>query len=191
MRSSARLLGCVLLAVFLTACQAGKEQEEPKVDMQHAGQRAEKILDDTMQAIQPPVKWVRGVAMESACSTGLNEPTGTTTVMRGRKILTVISGNRRGELLAMIQRHWERQGFRNFDVDHDEKMPQIRATAADGLTVILDVGNIGNVYIDAGYGCVRDSEMTYPKGTPGHPGGPEEPERIPHEHSPYWSATGS
>ncbi|NEC69070.1 hypothetical protein [Streptomyces sp. SID9727] len=161
------------------------------MDMQQAGQRAEEILDATMAAIQPPVKWVRGATMESTCSTGLNEPTGTTTVMRGRNILTVISKHRRGELLAMIQQYWERQGFRDFDVHHDEKMPQIRATAADGLTVLLNVGNIGNVYIDAGYGCARDSEMTYPKGTPGQPGGPEEPERIPREHSSYWSATGS
>ncbi|PZT72010.1 hypothetical protein DNK55_25770 [Streptomyces sp. AC1-42T] len=53
------------------------------------------------------------------------------------------------------------------------------------------VGSIGNVNVDAGFGCVRDSEMTYPKGTPFRPGGPKKVERIPHEHSPYWSATGA
>ncbi|WLQ34084.1 hypothetical protein P8A18_11805 [Streptomyces castrisilvae] len=185
-----RLLGCVLLAVLLTACRVEKDQEEPKMDMQQAGQRAEAILDGTMAAIQPPVEWVRGSTSESPCSTGLNEPTGTTTVMRGRNILTVISEHRRGELLEMVQRYWEDQGFRDFDIDHDKKMPQIRATAADGLTVILDVGNIGNVYIHAGFGCAQDSEMTYPEGTPGRPGGPKKVERIPREHSPYWSVTG-
>ncbi|WP_330238980.1 hypothetical protein [Streptomyces sp. NBC_00525] len=161
------------------------------MDMQQAGQRAEETLDGVMAAIQPPVKWVRGSTSESPCSTGLNEPTGTTTVMRGRNILTVVSAHRRSELLAMVQRYLESQGFGDFDIHHDERMPQIRATAADGLTVILGVGSIGNVIVDAGFGCVRDSEMTYPKGTPFRPGGPKKVERIPHEHSAYWSATAS
>ncbi|MEU3223631.1 hypothetical protein ABZ695_10800 [Streptomyces sp. NPDC006976] len=173
MKKLTRLLACALLAVVLCGCQGGKAREGPKLDMQQTGERAEAILDGTMAAIQPPVEWVRGSTSESPCSTGLNEPTGTTTVMRGRNILTVVSEHRRGELLEMVQRYWEDQGFRDFDIDHDKKMPQIRATAADGLTVILDVGNIGNVYIRAGFGCARDSEMTYPEGTPGRPGGAE------------------
>ncbi|MFB8212462.1 hypothetical protein [Streptomyces sp. NPDC056010] len=186
-RGPVRLLGCVVLAVFLTACQAGKEQEKPKMDMKQAGQRAEEILDDTMEAIQPSVKWVRGVAMVSPCSTNLNEPTGTTTVVRSRNILTVVSERRRDELLKMVQRHWKKRGATDFDVHSDEKMPRIRAKTADGLTVTLDVGYAGNVYIRAAFGCAQDSAMTYPKGTPGQPGGPDEPERIPREHSSYWS----
>ncbi|MYQ76720.1 MULTISPECIES: hypothetical protein [unclassified Streptomyces] len=159
--------------------------------MQQAGQRAEEILDDTMEAIQPPVKWVRGSTFESPCSTGLNEPTGTTTVVRSRNILTVVSERRRDELLKMVQRHWEKLGAKDFDIHSDEKMPRIRATTADGLAVTLDVGYVSNVYIRAGFGCAQDSAMTYPKGTPGQPGGPDEPERIPREHSSYWSGTGS
>ncbi|MGW1180908.1 hypothetical protein ACWD7Y_19745 [Streptomyces drozdowiczii] len=161
------------------------------MDMQQAGQRAEEILDDTMEAIQPPVKWVRGVAMESPCSTDLNEPTGTTSVVRSRNILTVVSERRREELLKTVQGHWEKRGAGDFVIRSGEKRPQIRATTADGLTVTLYVGNAGNVYIRVGFGCAQDSAVTYPEGTPGHPGGPEEPERIPHEHSPYWSGTGS
>ena len=186
-RGPVRLLGCVLLSTVLTACWGGTSREEPKMDMQQVGQRAEEILDDTMEAIQPPVKWVRGAAMESPCSTDFNDPTGTTTVVRSRNILTVVSERRRDELLKMVQRHWEKRGAKDFDVHSDEKTPRIRATTAGGLTVTLDVGYAGNVYIRAAFGCAQDSAMTYPEGTPGQPGGPEEPERIPNERSSYWS----
>ncbi|NEC69069.1 hypothetical protein G3I41_31470 [Streptomyces sp. SID9727] len=186
-----RLLGCVLLATVLTACQGGKEREEPKMDMQQAGERAEEILDGTMGAIQPSVEWARGLTGETACDAGFSEPTGTTSITRSRNVLTVVSRQRRGELFEMIQRYWERQGFQDFDVDSAEDMPRTRAKSPDGLVVILSAGDIGNVSVTAGFACAKDSPMTYPKGTPSRPGGPTKSERIPHEHSSYWSATGS
>ncbi|WP_330452407.1 MULTISPECIES: hypothetical protein [unclassified Streptomyces] len=186
-----RLLVCVLLVTALTACQGGKEKEEPKMDMQQAGERAEEILDGTMGAIQPSVKWARGLTGETACDTGFSEPTGTTSVTRSRNVLTVVSRQRRGELFEMIRRYWERQGFRDFDVDSAEDMPRTRAKSPDGLVVVLSAGHIGNVSVTAGFACATDSPMSYPKGTPSHPGGPVKSERIPREHSPYWSATGS
>lgn len=186
-----RLLWCVLLVVALTACHGGKGREENKMDMQRAGERAEEILDGTMAAIQPSVKWARGLTGETACSTGFNEPTGTTSITRSRNILTVISRQRRAELFELIRRYWDRQGFRDFDIDSGEKMPQTWAKSADGLVVILSAGSTGNISVTAGFACATDSPMSYPKGTPSHPGGPVKSERIPHEHSSYWSATGS
>ncbi|MEU3223630.1 hypothetical protein ABZ695_10795 [Streptomyces sp. NPDC006976] len=186
-----RLLGCVLLAVLLTACQGGKEREEPTMDMQQAGERAEEILDGTMAAIRPPVTWSYGNPSDTACSTGLNEPSGTTTVFRSRNITTVVSGQRRDELLKQVRQYWEQQGAQGFTVHSGKGMPRMRARTADGFAVILQVGSIGNVFIEAGAGCVEDSAMTYPAGTPGLPGGPDEPDLRPREHSPYWSVTGS
>uniref|UniRef100_A0AAU2VUX4 Lipoprotein n=1 Tax=Streptomyces sp. NBC_00008 TaxID=2903610 RepID=A0AAU2VUX4_9ACTN len=188
MNRSVRLLESVLLVVVLAACQGKAKQEEPAMDMQQAGQRSEAILDGTMAVIHPSVKWARGTPTESPCSTGLNRPTGTTTVVRSRNILTVVSEQRRGELLEQVRRYWEQQGFRDFDVDHDKRMPQIRATTADELVVTLEVGSIGNVFITAGFGCAEDSEMSYPAGTPGQPGGPKKEELTPREHSDFWSS---
>ncbi|MFJ1923629.1 hypothetical protein [Streptomyces sp. NPDC088131] len=188
MSRSVRLLESVLLVVVLAACQSKAKQEEPAMDMQQAGQRSEAILDGTMAAIHPSVNWARGTPTESACSTGLNRPTGTTTVVRSRNILTVVSEQRRGELVEQVRRYWEQQGFRDFDVDHDKRMPQIRATTADELVVTLEVGSIGNVFITAGFGCAEDSDMTYPPGTPGQPGGSKKEELTPREHSDFWSS---
>ncbi|WP_326736447.1 hypothetical protein [Streptomyces sp. NBC_01022] len=186
-----RLLGCALVVVVLAACQGKKDQEEPMMDMQQAGQRSEAFLDGTMAAIRPPVEWAYGAPMEEACSTGLNRPTGTTTVSRSRNILTVVSEQRRGELVKMVRRYWEQEGLRDFDVDADREMPRIRATTADGFVVILQVGSIGNVFVRVGTGCVKDSEMTYPTGTPGYPGGPKKVDLTPREHSAFWSSSQS
>ncbi|MFF3259261.1 hypothetical protein ACFYWO_08795 [Streptomyces sp. NPDC002932] len=186
-----RLLGCVLLVVVvLAACQGEAEPEEPAMDMQQAGQRSEAILDGTMAAIHPSVKWARGTPGESACSTGLNRPTGTTTVVRSRNILTVVSEQRRGELLEQVRRYWKQQGAQDFSVKSDKNMPWIRATTADGFSLSLQVGSIGNVFADAGLSCAEDSDMTYPPGTPGQPGGPKKEELTPREHSDFWSSGG-
>ncbi|MGW9119566.1 hypothetical protein ACWGRV_23545 [Streptomyces sp. NPDC055663] len=158
------------------------------MDMQQAGKRSEAILDGTLAAIRPPVKWAYGAPVESACSTGLNEPTGTTTVTRSRNILTVVSEQRRGNLLGLVQRYWEGQGFRVVSVNTDKDMPRIGAKGPDGITVSLEVGSIGNVSLSAGLSCAEDSAMTYPAGTPGHPGGPKAEEVRPKEHSAFWSS---
>ncbi|MEU1093291.1 hypothetical protein [Streptomyces sp. NPDC005877] len=172
-----------------TKDQGKKEEKVPTMDMQRAGERAEAILDATLAAIQPPVKWSYGYPMREACSNGLNEPTGTTTINRTRHVLTVISAQRRGNLLGVVQRYWEQQGFTVESVNPDKDMPSIRAKSPDGFGVDLGVGSIGNVHISAGFGCAKDSAMTYPPGTPGQPGGPKEEELRPRDHSDFWSST--
>ncbi|MFB8037753.1 hypothetical protein ACFC5Z_33480 [Streptomyces sp. NPDC056004] len=157
------------------------------MNTQQAGQRSEATLDGTLAAIRPPVKWAYGAPVEAACSTGLNESAGTTTVTRSRNVLTVVSEQRRGHLLGLVQRYWEQQGFQAVSVGSDKDMPRIRARDADGFTVSLDVGSVGNVSVSAGVSCAVNSAMTYPKGAPGHPGGPEAEELRPRQRSEFWS----
>ncbi|MFD7491369.1 hypothetical protein ACFV8T_02970 [Streptomyces sp. NPDC059832] len=190
-----RLLGCALVVAVLAACGVDggtdwgeKGREASAMDMRQAGRRAEGVLDGTLAAIRPPVEWAYGAPSEAACSTGLNEPTGTTTVTRSRNILTVVSERRRDNLLGLVQRYWERQGFQVVSVNSDKDMPRIRARDADDFTVSLDVGSIGNISVSAGVSCAVNSAMTYPKGTPGHPGGPKVEELRPRERSDFWSS---
>lgn len=203
----ARAAACAVLLATLAACGSGEAgsgsgqtnsadqrvrqtQKASKMNMQQAGEGSEKILDDTLAAVQPPVKWVYGAPMQEACSTDLNEPTGRTTVTRSRNIMTVVSPHRRGSLLGVVQRYWERQGFKVTSVRNDESMPWLRARRPDGFSVSLQVGSVGNVFISASFGCAVDSAMTYPAGTPGQPGGPRAEELRPRERSEFWSAEG-
>ncbi|MEV6548767.1 hypothetical protein AB0M57_08645 [Streptomyces sp. NPDC051597] len=190
----------VLLAALmaLTACgqtkddhqQVRQTQKVRAMNMQQAGEGSEKILDATLAAIRPPVKWTYGAPMQEACSTDLNEPTGRTTVTRSRNILTIVSPHRRGSLLGVVQRHWESAGFKVTSVRNDESMPWLRATRADGFSVSLQVGSVGNVFLSASFACAEDSEMTYPAGTPGKPGGPKGEQVRPNERSEFWSGEG-
>ncbi|MFK8912296.1 hypothetical protein, partial [Streptomyces sp. YS-3] len=178
MRARGRRVACaLLLAAALTGCGTGSSgqsdqqvrqtQKAPKMNMQQAGEGSEKILDATLAAIQPPVKWAYGTPMQEACSTDLNEPTGRTTVTRSRNILTIVSPHRRGSLLGVVQRYWESAGFKVTSVRNDESMPWVRASRADGFSVSLQVGSVGNVFLSASFACAKDAEMTYPAGTPG------------------------
>ncbi|MFD9223203.1 hypothetical protein ACFWDI_25090 [Streptomyces sp. NPDC060064] len=159
------------------------------MDMQHAGERAEDILDATLNAIKPPVKWDYNTPNEVACSTGLNLPTGSTSVHRNRYISTKISEQRRGSLLGVVQRHWEAQGFTITSVNSDRAMPTVNAKTSDGFTVSLGVGAIGNVWLRVTSPCAAKSELTFPEGTPGKPGGPSGlPDLTPRDESPFWSS---
>ncbi|MEU4351627.1 hypothetical protein [Streptomyces sp. NPDC023838] len=179
----------------VTACgpdgaQSGQTKSDERVrtmNMQQAGEGSENILDATLAAIQPPVKWAYGAPMQEACSTDLNEPTGKTTVTRSRNILTIVSPHRRGNLLGVVQRYWESAGFKVTSVRDDGSMPWLRASRADGFSVSLQVGSVGNVFLSASFACAEDSEMTYPTGTPGKPGGPRVEELKPRERSEFWS----
>ncbi|GAA0580460.1 hypothetical protein [Streptomyces crystallinus] len=187
----------VLLATLmgLTACGGQTKSENQNdqrvraMNMQQAGEGSENILDATLAAIQPPVKWSYGAPMQEACSTDLNEPMGRTTVTRSRNILTIISPDRRGSLLGVVQRHWESAGFKVTSVRDDESMPWVRATRDDGFSVSLQVGSVGNVFLSASFACAEDAEMTYPSGTPGKPGGPRTEELKPRERSEFWSGS--
>ncbi|MFJ5193306.1 hypothetical protein ACIQCQ_14450 [Streptomyces sp. NPDC088394] len=108
----ARLLAGVVMVAALSVCgadggangTAGQEEKgrrAPTMDMRQAGQRAVEILDGTLAAIRPPAKWAYDAPVEAACSTGLDEQTGTTAVTRSRNILTVVSGQRRDNLLGL------------------------------------------------------------------------------------------
>ncbi|MGW2839701.1 hypothetical protein ACWCWD_18090 [Streptomyces sp. NPDC001493] len=194
MRTVGRLPGCVLLAVVLAACTSddtnrAQGERRPTLDMEQAGQRAEDILDGTLAAVRPSVAWSHGSPVEAACSAGLNEPTGTTTVTRSRNILTVVSDERRGNLLGAVQRYWKEKGFTIQSVNSDASMPSIRAKAPDGFAVALEVGSIGNVSVSAGLSCAANSAVTYPAGTPGVPGGPKAEEVRPGERSAFWSSS--
>ncbi|KOG59481.1 hypothetical protein [Streptomyces varsoviensis] len=192
-----RAVGMLTAAgLLLVGCGAGgkstperPKKEQPTMDMQEAGERAEVILDDTFQGIKPPVKWVYFTPNEIACSDSLNLPTGTTTVKRSRGVTTKISAERRGSFLGVVQRHWEQQGYRIVQVDTNKDMPGIEARTKDGFTVSLGVGDIGNVYFNVASPCAKDSDLTFPKGTPGKPGGPTgKVDLNPRDESDFWSS---
>ncbi|AXG77762.1 hypothetical protein [Streptomyces paludis] len=187
-----RIVTSVIFSLLLTAC--GTEQQakdrHPNMDMKQAGNRTEELLDATLNAVEPPVEWGYDTSNETACSTGLNLPTGTTSVHRNRYVSTRVSEQRRGNFFGVIQRYWEKQGFTITSVNADRVMPTLNARTPDGFALSLGVGAIGNVWFAGASPCASDSDLTFPKGTPDKPGGPKGlPDLVPRHESPFWSST--
>lgn len=190
--TAVRMIAALVTTAALAGCgsagQGVRKAEKPQVNMQEAGERSEALLDETLKAIRPPVTWDYYIPNETACSDDLNLPTGTTTVKRGRFVVTTVSERRRGGFLGLVERHWKKQDYTITSVNPDKDMPAINARTPDGFVVSLTVGYGGKVFLDAASPCAADSALTFPKGTPGKPGGPKAPDLTLRHESAFWSA---
>lgn len=171
------LVGCS--AARDTAKQASGERRGPTMDitMQQAAERADAMLDATLGAIKPEVHWTHS-----------GTSTGTCDVSRSRTVMTIISKERRGNFLGVVQRFWEKSEYRISSVNKSEKFPAIFAQSPDGFGISLVVGGAGQVAFEVDTPCAKTSKVADPT-TP--PNGPDYnyPIPRPNVHSDFWSST--
>ncbi|MFJ3934717.1 hypothetical protein [Streptomyces sp. NPDC090029] len=170
------------------------------MDMQEAADRAEVILTEVEGGINPPVIWGRGPSSDPICTDWKNDSTGTGHVTRRKQALTIISAERRGSFLGLIERHWKASGYEITSVDTDEKFPAMFASTPDGFRLALAIGDKGQAFLDVSSPCVTESEVSdpppIPRDTPlpPNPNDPEDPTSdepfgLPYLKSDFWSAT--
>lgn len=102
-------------------------------------------------------------------------------------ILTVVSKERRGDLLEQVRRYWKQQGVRDFDINSDKDMPRMRATTADEFTVILQVGSRQRLRRSGSRLC-RGLRYDLSNRDTRPARGPKKEELTPREHSDFWSS---
>ncbi|MGX8906338.1 hypothetical protein ACR820_14120 [Streptomyces netropsis] len=186
--------GASVALVALTSCgaageQSDKDAEKVKMNMQQAGDRAEALLTESIEAVVPAVQWDYFSSNEVACSGNLNEATGTTTVKRTRIITTKISEQRRGNFLGVVQGNWEKKGYELTGADADKDMPSLFAKTQDGFTISVEIGYKGAAYFSIASPCASDSPLSFPNGTPGKPGRPDaKVDQVPRHESEFWSS---
>ncbi|MEU5286412.1 hypothetical protein AB0G97_20710 [Streptomyces sp. NPDC020755] len=73
--------------------------------------------------------------------------------------MTVVSAERRGSLLGVVDRFWRRNGYRMTAINNDVEFPAIYAKTQDGFQVTLIVADKGQVHFDVDSPCVRRSEV--------------------------------
>lgn len=105
--------------------------------------------------------------------------------------MTVISKSRRGSFLGLIQRYWQKSGYRINDVNSSEKFPAIFAQSADGFGITLTVGDKGQAFFDIDSPCVRESPVSDPTTEPNGPDYRGGPIPRPNVRSEFWSAESS
>ncbi|CAO0831126.1 Lipoprotein OS=Streptomyces microflavus OX=1919 GN=G3I39_12555 PE=4 SV=1 [Streptomyces microflavus] len=103
--------------------------------------------------------------------------------------MTVISAQRRGSLLGVVDRYWRNSGYRMRTVNNHVDAPAMYAETKDGFAVSLIVADKGQVHFDVNSPCVSYSEVA---DSPRQATAPLDPEAEviprPNIHSDFWSA---
>ncbi|MFE9372706.1 hypothetical protein ACFYM2_23455 [Streptomyces sp. NPDC006711] len=149
----------------------------PDMNMQQAADRADAMLDATFAAIQPEVQWSHTATTAGSCD-----------VTRRRMVMTIISEQRRGSFLGLIERFWKQSGYVIKSVNPDKQMPVIYAQSRDGFAITVSVGDKGNVDFEVDTPCVQESKVAKPKSKANGPSYEDVwPLPLPNVHSDFWS----
>ncbi|MFD8521508.1 hypothetical protein ACFV2D_16020 [Streptomyces capillispiralis] len=147
------------------------------ITMQQAAERADAMLDATLMAIKPEIQWTHSGTSEGSCD-----------VSRSRTVMTIISKERRGNLLGVVQRSWEKSGYTIKSVNKSEKYPAIFAQSPDGFGISVVVGGAGQVAFEVDSPCVKPSDVADPA-TPANGPDYDYPVPRPNVHSDFWSSS--
>lgn len=189
-----RISAVALVALTVSGCGvvgggtgAGNQGSERNVDMQQASDRADEILDATLAAVRPGVEARRGPSTDSICTDFKNDATGAGQVVRRRYVVTVISPERRGSFVGVVERHWKAQGYEITAVRPNKEMPAVFANAPEGFQLTVEIGYKGQAFFTVASNCVTESEVVEPDREPFDPDSPEAT-GLPYIESPFWSA---
>ncbi|WP_443076137.1 hypothetical protein [Streptomyces sp. NBC_01716] len=147
------------------------------MNMQEAAEHADTMLDSTLGAIEPEVQWAHDDTSTGSCD-----------LTRRRTVMTIISEQRRGNFLGMVERYWKKSGYRITSVNPNKDSPAIFANSPEGFGISLIVGYKGQVFFDVDSPCVAESKVAAPTAEPNGPAyeGVEIPR--PNVRSGFWSA---
>ncbi|MEV3874133.1 hypothetical protein [Streptomyces sp. NPDC049906] len=146
------------------------------MNMQEAADRADAILDGTLAAVKPAVSWTHGETSEGDCD-----------LSRRRAVMTVISEERRGSFLGVVERHWKSEGFSPLGVNASRELPATYFETPDDFRVRLRFGGNGQAFFEVATPCVEQSAVKAPTARtvgPNYAGGPIP---SPDVHSEFWS----
>ncbi|MBT2524068.1 hypothetical protein J7E91_01140 [Streptomyces sp. ISL-99] len=166
---SSLLAGCGILDDRQTGVAA--------MNMQEAAERLDSMLDGTISAIKPKVQWAHDDTTTGSCS-----------LTRRRTVMTVISEQRRGSFLGVVERFWKKSGYQITSVDKDKDFPAVFAQTADGFGISLTIADKGQAYFEGDSPCVKKAKVANPTAKPNGPDYAGVPIPRPNVRSDFWSA---
>ncbi|MEV5674325.1 hypothetical protein AB0L80_02820 [Streptomyces sp. NPDC052069] len=146
------------------------------MNMQEAAEHSDAMLDATLAAIKPGVQWAHDQNSSGSCD-----------VTRRRTVLTIISDERRGSFLGIVERFWKRSGYKIISVNPSERFPALSARTPDGFGIHVGIADKGQARFEVNTPCVAKSEVAAPAAAPNGPAyeGVEVPR--PNVRSDFWS----
>ncbi|WP_406321851.1 hypothetical protein [Streptomyces sp. NBC_01637] len=169
----------VMICAAISGCASGGKRAD--MDMQGAADRADGILDAVLREVKPRVQWAHGPTSTGSCD-----------VSRMRVVMTIVSENRRGSFLGLVDRFWRKSGYRIKAVNNDVDVPAIYAQTKDGFGVTLSIGGKGQAFFEVDSPCVKESEVAESTTPPNGPAYDDVyPLPRPNVHSDFWSVGAS
>lgn len=167
------------LALLLTGCgpsgtHSSSKEQTAKMNMQEAAEHADAILDETFAAIKPAVEWTHTYSMPGDCF-----------VDRDRSVMTIISAERRGAFLGVVERHWKSKGYKL--VATSENGLAANFNTQDGFQIQVLVGTTGQANFSVTTPCVEKSEVAPPTSSPNGPDYSKQETPAPNIYSKFWS----
>ncbi|MET9436216.1 hypothetical protein [Streptomyces sp. NPDC006551] len=141
-----------------------------KISMREAAERADAIMLDSISSVKPELNWVHHAWSDGGCDgyTIDGKPTGSVT--RRAAVMTIVSEARRGSLLGVVERHWEKLGYEITGHNTSRDVPSIYARTPDDYRMSILVGKKGQFFLTITTPCFIESEVQEPKtrasGTP-------------------------
>lgn len=168
----------ILTGAVLAGCGSlGDGGTRTDINMQQAAEHADAMLDGTLNAFVPELQWAHDTTTSGSC-----------TVTRRRAVTTVISEQRRGSFLDVIERFWKKSGYEITGVNQDKEMPAVFARTPDGFELSVEVGYKGQAFLDINTPCVEKSPVAESTSQPNGPAYAPGAIPTPHVRSDFWSA---
>lgn len=144
--AGALLVGCGLLSSAKNGNGA-----VAGMDMQGAAERADGMFYATVGEIKPEIEWVHYTTTTGSCD-----------VTRYWTVMTVVSEQRRGNFLGVVERFWKASDFRIKAVNPSKEMPSIIAVSKDGFGIVVKFGYKGQAFFEVTSPCVDESKVVAP-----------------------------
>ncbi|MFJ1799308.1 hypothetical protein [Streptomyces sp. NPDC088180] len=122
------------------------------MDMQGAAERADGMFYATVGEIKPEIEWVHYTTTTGSCD-----------VTRYWTVMTVVSEQRRGNFLGVVERFWKASDYRIEMVNPSKDLPTIIATSPDGFGIQVKFGYKGQAFFEVTSPCVEKSKVAGPK----------------------------
>ncbi|MDT9689705.1 hypothetical protein Q5762_15435 [Streptomyces sp. P9(2023)] len=147
------------------------------MDMQGAADRADGMLSATVKAVVPEIQWTFDTTTTGSCD-----------VTRYWTVMTVISDQRRGNFLGVVERFWTQSDYKIKSVNRSKRTPAIYAVSPDGFGISLVFGDKGQAFFEVTSPCVSKSEVAPPKTLSNGPAYNDVDIPYPNVRSDFWSA---
>ncbi|MFD5113861.1 hypothetical protein ACFWNG_16340 [Streptomyces sp. NPDC058391] len=188
-----RLVLTTLLLVMATGCGALSDAAPPEgktsdMDMQQAAAKADAIMQRTLSAIKPELRWNHGPSNDSICTDSKNDSLGTGSVKRRISVMTVVSKERRGSLLGVVERDWNARGYRITSVRASRELPAVYASTPDDFRIRVAVGGGGQFFFSITTPCFTESAVSDPATEPNTPQREGDYPQRPDVHDDFWSS---